>query len=87
MENTIGIVIVGMLCMGIGVYLVWKRYEAIDNARLRRNAQRRHDRGEQSVCRWFVDSKGDWGRVIVKLDPLKERKAIDPDDFPEFLRR
>jgi hypothetical protein len=67
MEHPLGFTLAGLLIAGILLYVLGQirkvRYYRI----LRGDLQRRENLGERSVCRWFVDSSGNWGRVEPAL--------------------
>lgn len=68
MIKSLGIVLVSTLGAGLLLYLLWKLAERIHYARLRREAARRAQAGNRSVCRWGIDSEGNITRVHVRLE-------------------
>lgn len=69
MIKTLGIVLVSTLGAALVLYLLWKLAENIHYARLRREAARREQAGNRSVCRWGIDSEGNITRVRVRFEP------------------
>jgi hypothetical protein len=87
MVTTFGIVLGGFIGLGLFLYLGWKLIDALDNRRSRLRAQRRRDAGELSVCRWFVDENGDFGRVMTRLPKDGGGDGINKTDIPDFLKK
>ena len=74
MEHVIASVLVGLLLAYIGLRIRWKIREGRCNKVLRNLLETPRDTGEMNVCRWFVGSDGEWGRVRVSI-PGDDSKA------------
>ena len=75
MEYTIGSILVGLLLAYIALSIRWKIREARCNKALRNLLETPRDTGEVNVCRWFVGSDGEWGRVRVSI-PRDDINAV-----------
>ena len=74
MKYAIGSILVGLLLAYIGLSIRWKIREARCNKALRNRLETPRDTGEVNVCRWFVGSDGEWGRVRISI-PGDDSKA------------
>lgn len=96
MEYVVGCVLVGLLLAYIGLRIRGEMLIARYDKDLRDMLQARQDNGEINVCRWFVDTDGEWGRVrtsvnrdnsVHRMPPVSNQESQSAGPLPEFLRK
>lgn len=57
---------VGVICF---LFVAYRVFESIERARGIREAKRRRQSGERSICKWGFDSNGNLMHVRVRVPP------------------
>jgi hypothetical protein len=85
MSLTLGVILIGALTIGLLLYIGCRAYKTLhDRGVPLRNKAQCHS-GPGRFCRWFVDSEGNWGRVMTSHPPKREAE-ISRHAIPDFLR-
>ena len=71
MEYALGRLGIAALCAGFGLYFVWKLMERIDYRVRQRRAKRREQAGNDSICRWGIDSEGNPFCIRIRRPPKR----------------
>lgn len=65
------VALVGSLCAGFGLYLLWKLIEKRDHLAIQGRAKRKQT-GEEFICRWFFSAAGELIHIRCRRSPRQD---------------